>query len=195
MKYFTSDLHFGSDETIKFDNRPFKNSKHFERFVIKNWNKDTNINDEIYVVGDFIDCHSQTDNSCVDRLLLAKKVKAKIILIIGNNEKRIIKYYFNNSFDKFREYCLSCGFYDVKFDDIIKINKTEFYLTHKPKNHRKEMMNLFGHSHKAMGLYKSFGFNIGCDLNNYKLYSENDILNLLQKKINFWDKDQNLSLI
>ena len=57
------------------------------------------------------------------------------------------------------------------------------------------MLNLFGHSHKAMGLYKSFGFNIGCDLNNYNLYSEDDIMFLLGKKSKFWDKDENLKLI
>ncbi len=195
MKYFTSDLHFGSDNTIKFDNRPFNNSKHFEKVVVKNWNKIVSCNDEIYVIGDFVDCHSQNDENCIKKLLLAKKVKAKIILIIGNNEERIIKYYFDNNFAEFKKYCLSCGFYDVKYDDAVKIKETKFYLTHKPKNHNKDMLNLFGHSHKAMGLYKSFGFNIGCDLNNYKLYSENDILSLLEKKINFWDKDENLNLI
>ena len=194
MLFFTSDLHFGSDYTIKFDNRPFKNSKQFEKFVIKHWNKIANLNDTIYVIGDFIDCH-KIENSCVKKLLLVKKIKAKIVLIIGNNEERIIKYYFNNNFEKFKEYCLSCGFCDVKKFDIIKINETKFYLTHKPKNHRKDMLNLFGHSHKAMGLFKSFGFNIGCDLNNYKLYSEKDINSLLQKKENFWDKDENLSLL
>ena len=57
------------------------------------------------------------------------------------------------------------------------------------------MLNLFGHSHKAMGIYKSFGFNVGCDLNNYMPYSENDIIYLLQKKQEFWDKDENLKLI
>lgn len=195
MLFFTSDLHFGSEDTIKFDNRPFKNAKQFEKWTIKHWNKVSNKNDIIYVVGDFIDCHSKTDDSCVKKFLIAKKIKAKIVLIIGNNEQRIIKYYFNNDFEKFKEYCIYCGFYDVKYNDVITINNEHFYLTHKPKDCKKDMLNLFGHSHKAMGIYKSFGFNIGCDLNNYKLYCENDILNLLQKKIDFWDKDENLSLI
>ena len=126
---------------------------------------------------------------------LVKKVKAKIVLILGNNEQRIIKYFFNNNFESFKQYCLSLGFYDVKYNDTVKINKTIFFLTHKPKECKTDMLNLFGHSHKAMGLFKSFGFNIGCDLNNYELYSEQDIENLLYKKLNFWDKDENLKLI
>lgn len=195
MLFFTSDLHFGSDDTIKFDNRPFKNSKHFEKKIIKNWNKVTKFNDTIYVVGDFVDCHPKTQSFCLDKLLLAKKIKAKIVLIIGNNEERIIQQFFDNNFEKFKEYCISCGFYDVKENDIVEVNGIKFYLTHKPKNHKKDILNLFGHSHKAIGLYKSFGFNIGCDLNNYNLYSEKDINLLLQKKLEFWDNDTNLSLI
>ena len=195
MLFFTSDLHFGSNETIKFDNRPFKSSKQFEKYFIKNLNKISKCNDTIYVIGDFVDFHKESDKSYIEKLKLAKKFKSKIILIIGNNEERIIKHCFNNSFEDFKKFCLSSGFYDVKINDTIIINKTSFYLTHKPKNHKKDMLNLFGHSHKAMGLYKSFGFNIGCDLNNYKPYSEKDIISLLQKKLKYWDKDENLKLI
>ena len=195
MKFFTSDLHFGSDDTIMFDNRPFKNSKAFINFSLKTWNEVAKIDDVIYVIGDFVDCHSANNKNCMKYLSIVKKIRAKIILILGNNEKRIIKNFFNNDFDRFRDYCLNLGFQDVKSSDIIEINNTKYFLVHKPKDHNPEMLNLFGHSHKAMGIYKSFGFNIGCDLNNYRLYSENDISNLLSKKINYWDKDQNLKLI
>ena len=150
MKFFTSDLHLGSDDTIKFDCRPFKNAKQFKKYIIKSWNKKTTKNDTIYVVGDFVDCHSSTNKKCLDNLKIAKKIKAKIILIVGNNEERIIKYYFNNNFDEFKNYCLNQGFYDIKKDDIININNNDFYLIHKPKYYHKEMLNLFGHSHKAM---------------------------------------------
>lgn len=195
MLFFTSDLHFGSNETIKFDNRPFKSSKHFEKCFIKKLNKIAKSNDIVYVIGDFVDFHKETEKSYIEKLKLAKKFKSKIILIIGNNEERIIKHCFNDNFDDFKKFCLSCGFYDVKINDTIIINETKFYLTHKPKNYKKDMLNLFGHSHKAMGLYKSFGFNIGCDLNDYIPYSEKDVISLLQKKLKYWDKDENLKLV
>ena len=195
MKYFTSDLHFGSEETIKFDDRPFKNAKSFIRHTIKTWNKQAKKNDIIYVIGDLVDCHDETDNSYLKYLKIVKKIKSKMILILGNNEKRIIKYHFNNDFKLFKEHCLSIGFFDVKESEIINVENNQFYLVHKPKDYNKEMLNLFGHSHKAMGLYKTFGFNVGCDLNNYRLYGEKDILNLLEKKSAFWDKDENLKLI
>ena len=194
MLFFTSDLHFGSDNSIKFNSRPFKNAKSFIRKTIKNWNKFAKKTDIIYVIGDFVDCHSENDKS-VEHLSIVKKIKAKIILIIGNNEERVIKYHFDNDFIKFKNYCISLGFFDVKKDDFVDIDGNKFYITHKPINHRDDMLNLFGHSHKSMGLYKSFGFNIGCDLNNYLLYSENDIKDFIQRKQDIWDKDKNLKLI
>ena len=195
MRYFTSDTHFGSDWSIRFNYRPFKNSKSYLKFSIREWNKQTNKDDIIYVIGDFVDCHDKEDRSRLGILSIVKKLKAKVILLMGNNEHRIVEYFFDNSFEKFRSYCLSLGFQDVKENDTITINGTEFYLTHKPTDCKDGTLNLFGHSHKAMGIYKSFGFNIGCDLNNYRLYSEDDIMDLNKKKKKYWDEDENLKLI
>lgn len=194
MLFFTSDLHFGSEEAIETNDRPFKNAKSFMQKTIKNWNKLAKKADIIYVIGDFIDCHEK-NLMCLKFLSVVKKIKAKIILIIGNNEERIIKWFFNNDFEKFRNHCLKLGYLDVKKNDVVNVAKTTFFLTHKPKDHSTEMLNLFGHSHKSMGLYKSFGFNIGCDLFNYNLYGEKDIKTLLQRKSLWWDKDENLKLV
>lgn len=195
MKFFTSDLHLGSDDVIVFDNRPFKSEKLFSHWIVRKYNKLLKRDDELYIIGDFIDCHLKDDKGVLKKLEIVKKINAKVILIIGNNEQRVIKYFFDDNFDDFRNYCIALGFLDVKLDDYVSINNEEFYLTHKPKNHSEKMLTLFGHSHKAMGIYKSFGFNIGCDLNNYLPYSENDIKLLLEKKTKYWDKDANLKLI
>ena len=56
------------------------------------------------------------------------------------------------------------------------------------------MLNLFGHIHRSGGLYKSFGFNVGCDLNHFRLYSEDDIMNLIQMRDRFWINDINVNL-
>ena len=68
MKFFTSDLHFGSENTIKSDSRPFKNAKVFQKKILKNWNRTAKKDDIIYVIGDLIDCHSNTNNECVKKL-------------------------------------------------------------------------------------------------------------------------------
>lgn len=195
MKYFTSDIHLGSSEIITTDNRPFKNIKTFNKHIIKNWNNQAKANDTIFVIGDLFDFHNQPGYNWENNFKIIKHIKANIILIIGNNEERIIQNCFSNDFYKFRDFCLKNGIKEVFNDLTINILETPFFLTHKAKNHSNEILTLFGHSHKAIGLYKSFGFNIGYDLNNFRLYSEYDISHLLYMKDKYWDKDENLKLL
>lgn len=195
MKYFTSDVHFNDLDTLINDNRPFKSTKQFDKYVIRRWNKQADRNDTIYVVGDFIDCNNESHESWKKSILYVKKIKASVILIMGNNEDRVVKYFFCGEFNKFREYCISVGFKDVYKNLSISFNDKEFYLTHKAINYKKGVINLFGHSHRSMGIYKPFGFNIGCDLNHFRLYSEDDIEFLLKQKAKYWDIDKNLNMI
>ena len=192
MRFFTSDTHFGSIHAIIRENRPFKNFKAFDKYVVKLWNKQAGKNDIIYHLGDFVNYNDKEMDSWKSALLLIKKIKAKVILIIGNNEERIIKNHFNG-IKEFKDYCISLGFLDVLKNEDIKINNINFHLTHYPKNHKKDMLNLFGHNHRATGLWKSYGLNVGCDLNHFKLHSENDIAKLLKQKINYWDNDENVT--
>ena len=194
MNYFTSDIHFDDIDTLNNDNRPFKNTKKFDKYMIKVMNKQANKKDTIYVIGDFMDCNNANHRSWEKSILYVKKIKAQVILIMGNNEQRVVKYFFDNDFEKFRNYCISIGFKEVYKDLDISLNNQEFHLTHKPINYKNGVMNLFGHCHRSMGLYKPFGFNVGCDLNHYRLYSENDISFLLNMKNKYWDNDKNLNM-
>ena len=195
MYFFTSDIHLGQATSAKADGRPFKNDKQFEKFLIKTWNKQAKKGDTIYVVGDLFDCHSKTDPYFINKLWFVKKIKADIILVMGNNEEKIINNFYNGKFEDFKKVCLQSSIKDFVEDGFVHICGQDFYLTHKPKNHHNEMLTLFGHSHRAMGVYKSFGFNIGCDLNHFRLFSENDIETLLEAKKDYWDMDKNLTLL
>lgn len=195
MNFFTSDIHLGSEDIIYADSRPFKSTKAFNRYLVKNWNKQAKKHDVIYVVGDLFDYHHQPNYNWQDGFKITKKIKADIVLIVGNNEQRIIKKFFNNNFESFKNFCKENGIKDVYNNLTLTICNQQFYLTHKPIDHSQNMLTLFGHCHKGIGLYKSFGFNIGYDLNNFRLHSENDIQHLLHKKDMYWDKDENLKLI
>lgn len=195
MYFFTSDIHLGQATSAKADGRPFKNDKQFEKFLIKTWNKQAKKGDTIYVVGDLFDCHSKTDPYFINKLWFVKRIKADIILVMGNNEEKIIKNFYNGKFEDFKKVCLQSGIKDFIENGFVHICGQDFYLTHKPKNHHNELLTLFGHSHRAMGVYKSFGFNIGCDLNHFRLFSEADIASLLEGKKDYWDWDDNLKLV
>lgn len=194
MNFFTSDIHFGDEFTLKCDLRPFKNIKQFDKHMIKTLNKQATKNDTIYVVGDFVDCDGASYDGWKKSILYIKKIKAKVVLIMGNNEDRIVKYFFNGKFDVFREFWLSLGFKEVYKNLTLKLRDKEFYLTHKPFDYKPNYINLFGHSHAAGGIYKPFGLNIGCDLFHFRLASEDDIFHLLAKKEKFWDKDKHLNM-
>jgi len=193
MKFFTSDTHFNDADTLIVDNRPFKSAKEFDKFVISTWNKQAKAGDTIYMLGDFVDCNGLGCENWKKAIKYVQLIKADVVLIIGNNEERVIKYWFDGDFEKFREFCLDVGFKEVCKNLIIEVCGKPFYLTHKPKNRRDDMLNLFGHTHRSCGLYKPFGFNIGCDLNHFRLFDENDIKKFLKMKEMFWDKDEVLN--
>ena len=132
MLFFTSDIHFDDGDTLINDNRPFKSTKSFDRCFIKMMNKQAKKGDTIYVIGDFIDCNGDGHDSWKKSILYIKKIKADVILIMGNNEDRVVKYYFDNDFNEFRDYCLSIGFKDVCKNLVVRFNHKEFYLVHKP---------------------------------------------------------------
>lgn len=194
MNYFTSDTHFGDEEILKQDLRPFKDAKQFAKMMINTWNKQTKKDDIIYIIGDFVDCDGAGYDSWKESLLLVAKIKAKVVLIIGNNEQRVIKHYFDDNFESFKNYCLSLGFMDVLENAIIQMRGVDFFLTHKPFDHNPKYFNLFGHMHAAGGLYKPFGLNVGCDLSHFRLFSEDDIFHFMDKKSKFWDKDKHLNM-
>ena len=194
MFFFSSDTHFNDEKNLEFDFRPFKTAKSFDKFVIRTWNRQAKKDDTIFVIGDFVDCDGDGFDGWKKALAYVNKIRAQVVLVMGNNEDRVVKFYFDNNFEKFREYCLKLGFKDVQKEMTISFGGQDFFLTHKPVNFHKGIFNLFGHTHRAGGLYKPFGINVGCDLNHFRLYSEKDIEFLMDMKKRFWDKDRNLNL-
>lgn len=54
MLWFTSDLHFGHENIIKYCNRPFINAVEMNRILINNINERVHSNDDLYILGDFV---------------------------------------------------------------------------------------------------------------------------------------------
>lgn len=195
--FFTSDTHFyESGEKLKImnsvlirDRRPFKSIGQMNKTIIKNFNKQAKKDDVIFFVGDFCDYSSKNTTSWEQGFNLVKKIKAKVILILGNNERRVMENHFNNNFDEFKEYLLNLGFFEVyKKSCITKINGLEVFLTHKPLDCNPNYFNLFGHIHRN-GTIKRFGFNVGVDNNEYKLFTVEDVLCIKYQMDNFCDEN------
>ena len=198
MYYFTGDLHWGSDDILFRENRPFANINDFIDFCIVNWNIQLTKDDVLWILGDFVNYnnHCKLSKDELSKILgIVKRLNCKIILIIGNGEERIIEELFNNNFEKFKSFCISAGITDVMYDAIIKMKGRKFYINHYPHKHRQDMLNLFAHTHRVTGLWKPYGLNLGCDLNHFRLFSETEVLRLIELKEKWWDVDvDNLSM-
>lgn len=189
--FFIADTHFSSEATIIRENRPFKNAKAHDRFAIKNWNKQAGKDDLIYHIGDFLNYNDTDTNSWKIAMTYGKKIKANVVLIIGNNEGRLIDKEFGGSFQKFKKFAIENGFYDVKKDVNLLYCGLKFYLNHFPIRHKNDVINLFGHTHRITGLWKPYGINVSSDLNHFRLFTTKEILRLLQQKNGWWDADVN----
>lgn len=77
--WFTSDLHFGHENVIKYCDRPYHNANEMNADIIARWNKQVGENDTVYVLGDFSLSKSIALN-------IVKKLNGKIVLVCGNHD-------------------------------------------------------------------------------------------------------------
>lgn len=77
-KFYTSDLHIGHKNILKFDNRPFFNLEEMKETIINNWNGVVSDNDNVYVLGDMF-----WNNSEIAEVM--SKLKGNKFLIKGNH--------------------------------------------------------------------------------------------------------------
>lgn len=79
--WFTSDLHLGHKNVIKFCDRPFADVKEMSEKIIENWNNIVNDDDIVFILGDvFWFNDSQTIKKILNRL------KGIIYIIPGNHD-------------------------------------------------------------------------------------------------------------
>lgn len=62
MNRYISDLHFGHANVIRFDGRPFADTKQMEEVLIDNWNGVVTEKDTTFILGDFAGVRSLSGN-------------------------------------------------------------------------------------------------------------------------------------
>jgi calcineurin-like phosphoesterase family protein len=169
MNLFTSDLHFGHSNVIKFDQRPFENVDEMDHALIELWNSRVQPEDNIYIVGDF--CYRNTH----PEEWYLQQLKGHKHLVIGNHDAKLLKNaaameYFE-SVDKMmhvveegRHICL-CHFPIIEWHG--------YYKGH---------WHIYGHIHSRKSDTYTFmktrerALNAGCMINNYMLVSFNELI-------------------
>lgn len=162
--FFTSDMHFGHQNMIKFIDydgnrvRPFDTWEEADELMIENWNKVVKPEDKVYVLGDV--CFNRNYGDKIMPRLLGKKC-----LIRGNHDLFKLDWYAK-------------WFYDVRG----VYNFENFLMTHIPihsDSKARFKMNIHGHLHRGLVYLHKNGQmtnnpdpwyrNVSMDANNYEL--------------------------
>lgn len=180
--FFTSDLHLGHENVIKFDGRPFKTIEENDEELIKRWNAKVNRGDLVYVLGDLI---WKTRNG--DAADIIRKLNGQIILIKGNHDRFLHNAKAKNALAAVKDY-----------DDIkVKLEDGSVrrcILSHYPiffyNGHYHNAIMLYGHVHETReyDLVKQYSkwlnenecpvemYNVGCMCWNYEPVTLEEIL-------------------
>ena len=135
--YFLADTHFGHENALAFDNRPFKTIEEHDQALVENWNQAVAQEDEVFLLGD-ISWHGASKT-----VEIIKSLNGIKHLIKGNHDKRLMKN---------RE--LQSLFVEITdYKELELPGKKGVVLSHYPipcfNHHYYEWIHLYGHVHKS----------------------------------------------
>lgn len=81
--HFTSDLHFGHANVIKYCKRPFSSVDEMDAALIENWNNTVGQDDHIYILGDMFFCGAEKADA------ILKQLNGVKTLVYGNHDRVI----------------------------------------------------------------------------------------------------------
>lgn len=180
--FFTSDLHFGHNNILKFDNRPFNNILEHDDELIRRWNNKVSKGDVVYVLGDLF--WKPTEKHTAEDIL--KKLNGQIILIKGNHDNWV-KGVHKKLLAGVKDYD------DIKVqleDGTIKRCVLSHYFTPMYNGHYYGGIHLHGHSHVTEEAVEEFRiaeelnkngipneiYNVGCMYWNYEPVTLDEII-------------------
>ena len=81
MIFYIADMHFGHENVLRFDNRPFQETAPMDDMLIQNWNARVTDDDTVYVLGDAF--WKNEENS----VNILQQLKGHKHLIQGNHDR------------------------------------------------------------------------------------------------------------
>ena len=185
MNYFIGDLHFGHNNVLRYDSRPFKNIEEHDRVLIENWNSVVGIDDDVYILGDI------SWYNAAKTIEIFEQLNGNIHWIIGNHDSKLLK---NRELKN-----LFCEITQYKELDIG--NGKKIVLQHYPslcfKNRSRGWYHLYAHVHNSIEweLIEKFKselvektdslcemYNCGCMLLEYTPRTLEEIIEIYKEK-------------
>lgn len=162
--FFTSDLHFGHANIIKYCKRPFKDVEEMNYELVKRWNERVQPGDNVYVVGDFIFMEPAPSQRIFDQLNGNKH------LVKGNHDKGTVQI---------KGWQWIKDLYDYRSGD------DRVVLCHYPmrtwnRSHHGSLM-LHGHTHGTLPPFCNQSLDVGVDCWDYRPVTLEEIKRELKK--------------
>ena len=176
MIYFTSDLHLGHNNMLKFRDRPFENVEEMNEQLLKNINDICTKRDTLFILGD-ISYHQNTKETEEQLSML----NPQLILIRGNHDKQ----YKESLFAKVMDYC------------EIKVYHRKIVMSHYPfaewNGSHNGAIHLHGHQHNyedyniSMRDQGILRYDVGIDANHGMPVSVYDIFRFFDLDIDVYN--------
>lgn len=182
--WFTSDLHFGHANIIKYCRRPFGGVDEMDYALIQNWNERVTEDDYVYVLGDF-SFHRRERTTQILRSLRGKK-----ILLPGNHDGAWLSK--TGGWEGLLSqgdlvtlpvvHTLVCGWI-ASFGYCPCSVRAR--VSHYPPNHASLPSEYFlhGHSHGTKAITAPGVYDVGVDANNYAPVRWEDISTALAREL------------
>ena len=137
--FFTSDLHFGHENVLRFDNRPFASVEEMDAELVRRWNAKVGKGDLVYVLGDLI---WKSRNGDAHNLI--KSLNGQIILIKGNHDRFLHNTQAKVALAGIKDYDDICVTLE---DGSVRRCILSHYFIPFYNGHRHQAIHLHGHSH------------------------------------------------
>lgn len=178
--FFSSDMHIGHFNVIKYSNRPYASVREMTEALIANWNSVVREGDHVYVGGD-VSFTSLTTTVSVLQQLAGKK-----FLILGNHDSKLRrKEAFVNCFEWVKDY------HELTVQDPSMPGGSQLIiLSHYPmvswRNSYRGSWMLHGHCHGSLNARNEREnvkrLDIGVDCHNYTPVSYEQVKSILMSR-------------
>lgn len=170
--WFSSDLHLGHANIIRYTHRPFRDVKEMDETLIANWNDRIKPDDTVYFLGDFCFGHRCLPIGESARRYL-KRLNGHIHFIRGNHDREACAIYREfKSFNSFLE--ISPYGQDITL--------CHYALRTWPRSHYGSF-SLYGHSHGTLpDDPNALAIDVGVDCHGYAPVSFEAVKEIMAKK-------------
>lgn len=172
--FFTSDMHFGHENVIKFCDRPYQSADEMNRKMIQNFNEVVQPNDTVYMLGDIF------FTKLTQALNIMDQLNGNKVLIYGNHDKVIRK-----NLELQRKF-VDCSDYLEVTETLADGTKQPIVMSHYPfitwNRARHGSWCLHGHSHGSMAYpFKGKILDVGVDVHAYAPISLDEVTRYMNR--------------